>query len=71
MRKITTSQIHFISRVESAHYTNCLKTFNTSMLHNLDEIRTNAIATYIEEAEDAQIDVEQPKSGNMTMTRMN
>ena len=71
LRKIVTSQIHFISRVESAHYTSCLKTFNSSMLHNLDEIRTNAVATYIEEAEDAQIDADQPKSSNITMTRMN
>ena len=56
LRKIVAGQIHFISRVQSAHYTNCLKTLNKTVLHNLNEIRENAIATLVEEAQDNELD---------------
>jgi hypothetical protein len=53
LRKQVVQTINFTSRVESAHYTNCLKTLNTSMLENLNEIKSNAIETLKEEAEEA------------------
>lgn len=52
LRKIVCSQINFTSRVESPHYTNCLSTLNQAVLNNLQEIRENAVATFVEEAEE-------------------
>lgn len=36
-------QIHFAARCESTQYQNCLETLNNSVLHNLNEIKENAL----------------------------
>jgi hypothetical protein len=41
--------------VESPHYTNCLKTLNRAVLLNLQEIRENAIQTFVDEVEDEEM----------------
>ena len=43
LRKLITTQIHFAARCESTQYQNCLETLNNSVLHNLSEIKENAI----------------------------
>lgn len=43
LRKLITTQIHFAARCESTQYQNCLETLNNSVLHNLNEIKENAV----------------------------
>lgn len=67
LRKIVTSQINFTSRVESPHYTNCLKTLNSAVLLNLQEIRENAIATFVDEVEEEEMGIKDEKANQRTM----
>jgi len=48
LRKQVTKQIYFSAKVESAQYTSCLETLNKSMVRNIQEIRQNAMMTFVE-----------------------
>ena len=46
LRRLVTKQIHFAAKVECAQYCSVLETLNGSVLHNLEEIKENAITAY-------------------------
>lgn len=54
LRRSITKQIHFMSKVECSQYESCLSTLNTTVLNNLQEIKTNANAAYAQAAEEGQ-----------------
>jgi len=58
-------QIHFASRVESTQYQNCLETLNYSVLHNLNEIKENALLAHSSPVDfDTQVEMAMAKQSN-------
>lgn len=48
LRKLVVRQINFASKVECSQYTACLETLNSSILHNIVEIKETAQVVFLE-----------------------
>ena len=46
LRRLVTKQIHFAAKVECSQYCNVLETLNSTVLHNIEEIKEGAVNAY-------------------------
>ena len=69
LRRLVTKQIHFAAKVECSQYCNVLETLNNTVLHNIEEIKENAVNAYCDLGEELD-ETAMISDMNMTSNRM-
>ena len=69
LRRLVTKQIHFAAKVECSQYCNVLETLNSTVLHNLEEIKEGAINAYCDLGEELD-ETAMISDMNMTSNRL-